>query len=75
VVELDPDAVLWALEQRYRASLSQAVEAKSRYLSLKDDAAAAASARRRAFADWQEQDARCRILAHRLQVLRRRIDG
>lgn len=75
VVELDADAIFCALEQQYRASKSEALRARSRYLSLIDDGSVDASARRRAYDAWQERDSRCKVLAHRLKALRRRIDG
>lgn len=75
VVELDADAVFCALEQQYRASKSEAMLARARYLALIEDAAAASSARRSAYDAWRERDSRCKVLAHRLEALRRRTDG
>lgn len=74
VVELDTDAVLCALEQRYRASKLEAMQAKARYASMIDTGTTNAATRRNAYVVWQEQDARCRVLAHRLAILRRRLD-
>lgn len=75
MVELDADAVLCALEQQYRASRSEVTQAKARYVAVMNGGTANAAALRNAYAAWKDRDSRCRVLAHRLDVLRRRISA
>jgi hypothetical protein len=64
---LQVEGHLRTLEKRYRAALSGAVVAKSRYLALADERSATSPAIERAYLTWQQLEARRRVLAVRME--------
>jgi len=71
MIELNREAVLAALQQRYHVTLAETVSAKAHYFTLKDDCDVSAAALAGAYLRWKDLDARRRSLAVRVASLQR----
>jgi hypothetical protein len=60
---MDIDALLRALEVRYRHALSASVSAKAHYLALRDEPSSTPASIQRARQQWEKLDARKREIA------------